>query len=217
MNILLVDDHPMTLEGYSSALMRGLQADITHLTKAYSCEEAWHALTKRAAAQQQFDLAIIDYGLPAFAEKNINSGGDLAGFIWKTMPNCKIIMITAHTEIIIVYDIAKKIRPQGLIIKNDVTPDLLQTVVQQVLEGNTFQSATVKSAITEIWKKQLMIDDNNRQVLLYLSKGFKVKELEQLICLTTSTIQKRIILMKKAFEVSDNSGLIKAAIKQGFL
>ena len=217
MNILLVDDHPMTLEGYTSALLNGPFSDTSNFTKAYNCEEACLAISKRAPLHLHYDLAIIDYGLPAYKEKNINSGGDLAGFIRLTMPNCKIIMITAHTEIIIIYEIVKKIRPQGLIIKNDVTPEILQMVVKTVIEGDTYQSPIVKSAVNEIWKKQLMIDDNNRQVLLYLSKGFKVKELEELIFLTTSTIQKRIILMKKAFEVSDNSGLIKAAVKQGFI
>lgn len=126
-------------------------------------------------------------------------------------------MITAHTEVIIVYDISKKVRPDGFIIKNDITPEKLQQAVNEILLGNQYQSPTVKSCINEIWKKELMIEDYNRQILLYLSKGFKTKELEEIICLTTSTIQKRIIRMKKAFDVTDNTGLVKEAIKQGFI
>jgi hypothetical protein len=45
----------------------------------------------------------------------------------------------------------------------------------------------------------------------------KIKELESIIHLTTSTIQKRIIRMKKAFDVTDDTGLVKEAIKQGFI
>jgi hypothetical protein len=34
-------------------------------------------------------------------------------------------MITANTEVVIVYDVVKKVRPEGLIIKNDITPEKL--------------------------------------------------------------------------------------------
>jgi DNA-binding NarL/FixJ family response regulator len=218
MNVLVVDDHPMTVEGYINALSEnpfGLYEPT--FTKANNCEEAYSTLLRATAAKQSFDLAIIDKGLPGYEEKSILSGSDLANFIRENMRNCKIIMITAHTEVIIVYDIAKKIRPEGLIIKNDITPEKLQQAVMEILQGNQFQSPMVKSCINEIWKKELMIEDQNRQILLYLSKGFKIKELEEIICLTTSAIQKRIIRMKKAFEVTDDTGLVKEAIKQGFI
>jgi DNA-binding NarL/FixJ family response regulator len=126
-------------------------------------------------------------------------------------------MITAHTEIVIIYDIAKKVRPDGLIIKNDITSEKLQQAIIEVLKGNQYQSPTVKRCINEIWKKELMIGDYNRQILLYLSKGFRIKELESFVHLTTSAIQKRVIRMKKAFEVTDDTGLVKEAIKQGFI
>jgi DNA-binding NarL/FixJ family response regulator len=62
-----------------------------------------------------------------------------------------------------------------------------------------------------------MVEDYNRQILLYMSKGFKIKELADIICLTTSAIQKRIVRMKKAFDVDDDNGLVKEAIRQGFI
>lgn len=218
MNVLVVDDHPMTVEGYISALsttLFGLYNPI--FAKAHNCEDAYSALLRNTTAKQAFDLAIIDKGLPGYEEKSIGSGSDLAGLIRENMPNCKIIMITAHTEIIVVYEIYKNVRPDGLIIKNDITPEKLQQAVIEIMQGNSYQSNTVKNCINEIWKKELMVEDYNRQILFYLSKGFKIKELEGVICLTTSAIQKRIIRMKKVFEATDNSGLVKEAIKQGYI
>jgi DNA-binding NarL/FixJ family response regulator len=218
MKVLVVDDHPMTVEGYINALVSepfGTNQPV--FTKAYNCEEAYFTLEQAVSKRESFAIAIIDKGLPSYEEKTILSGSDLATLIRQKMPNCKIIMITAHTEIIIIYDIVKKIRPEGLIIKNDITPEKLQQAVMEVLKGNQYQSPTVKNCINEIWKKELMIEDYNRQILLYLSKGFKIKELEGIICLTTSAIQKRIIRMKKAFDVTDDTGLVKEAIKQGFI
>lgn len=218
MNVLVVDDHPITVEGYINALLVspfGLNLPI--FSKAYNCEEAYSLISRSSTAKESFDIAIIDKGLPGYEEKSILSGDDLTAFIREMMPNCKIIMITAHTEIIIVYEIYKNVRPDGLIIKNDITPEKLQQAVIEVIKGNSYLSITVKNCINEIWKKELMVEDYNRQILFYLSKGFKIKELEGIICLTTSAIQKRIIRMKKVFEVTDDSGLVKAAIKQGFI
>tara|TARA_R110000868_G_scaffold111773_1_gene301507 strand:+ start:6153 stop:6809 length:657 start_codon:yes stop_codon:yes gene_type:complete len=218
MNIFLVDDHPMTVEGYSNALLEtpfGLCNPI--FTTAYNCEEAYASLLRKLSLNELFDVAIIDKGLPGYDTKSILSGSDLAIYIREMMPNCKIIMITAHTEVIIVYDIVKKVRPEGLMIKNDVTPQKLQQALTAIIAGEQYYSTIVKKCINEIWKKELMIEDYNRQILLYLSKGFKIKELESIIHLTTSTIQKRIIRMKKAFDVTDDTGLVKEAIKQGFI
>ena len=218
MNVLVVDDHPMTVEGYIKSLSEapfGLKSPI--FSKAYNCEGAYTSLMRSHESKNSFDIAIIDKSLPAYEEKSILSGSDLAIFVRELMPNCKIIMITAHTEIIIVYEIYKKIRPDGLIIKNDITPNKLQQAMVEIMEGNPFQSTMVRNCINEIWKKELMVEDYNRQILYYLSKGFKIKELEGVICLTTSAIQKRIIRMKKAFEAKDDSSLVKEAIKQGFI
>jgi DNA-binding NarL/FixJ family response regulator len=218
MNILIVDDHPITVEGYMNALLNEdsiIKKPV--FTKAYSCKEAYTNLTKTLKGKKIYDLALIDKGLPSYPEQSLLSGSDLAAFVKKSMPKCKIIMITAHTEVVIIYDIVKKLSPDGLIIKNDITPENLRTVVTEVLQGNVYQSPMVKICVNEIWKKDLMVDDFNRQILLYLSKGFKIKDLEGVINLSNSAIQKRVILMKNAFDVSDDTGLVKEAIKQGFI
>lgn len=218
MNILLVDDHPMTVEGFMNAL---LQVNFTKkkaaFSKVHNCKDAYNAIINASETFHPFDLAIIDQSLPGYPEQSIASGSDLALLIRKQMPDCKIIIVTAHTEVVIVYQIAKNIRPDGLIIKNDINPDNLQIIVSEVMQGKQYQSPMVKNCINEIWKKELMIEDSNRQILMYLSKGFKIKELESIVNLTSSAIQKRIIRMKKAFDVTDDTGLIKEAVKQGFI
>lgn len=217
MNVLVVDDHPMTVDGYINTLSGGFFGENPFFVKAYNCEDAYSILMKSVSAKKVFNIAIIDKGLPGFSEKSILSGNDLALVIREKMPNCKIIMITAHTEVIIVYDIVKKVRPEGLIIKNDITPEKLQQAVIDILQGMNYHSSTVKSCINEIWRKELMVEDSNRQILFYLSKGFKINELEGMVYLTSSSIQKRIVKMKDAFEATDNSGLVREAIKQGFI
>lgn len=214
MDVLIVDDHPMTVSGYIESLS-SKDFFLTPLSffKAYSCEEAFHKITSNPS----IELAILDYSLPPYLVENINSGSDLAKQIKKQNPHCKIIIITAHTEVITVYDIVKSAIPDGIIIKNDLTPENLPVAVLEVIQGTIFQSRSVKNILQEIWKKDLMIDDVNRQILLYLSKGYKVKDLEAVVMLSMSAIQRRISQMKDVFNVSEDSSLVKEAILQDFL
>jgi DNA-binding NarL/FixJ family response regulator len=215
MKILVVDDHPMTAEGYINSIEKGFNPGQISFTTANDCKDAYNIATDKQATP--FDIAIIDHRLPPYTEMNIFSGCDLALTIKKTMPGCRIIIITAHTEVLIIYDIYKKANPHGLIIKTDVTPANLPNIIKEVIAGGQYLSTTAKNCIREIWKKDLMIEDYNRQILFYLSKGYKVKELGDVIHLSHSTIQKRVINMKRAFDVSDDNGLIRQAIKQGFI
>jgi DNA-binding NarL/FixJ family response regulator len=214
MNILVVDDHPITVFGYIESLsLKGFFPQMPSFFKAYSCEEAIARLSSSIA----FHLAIIDYDLPSCDDENISSGIDLAKLVQRKHPNCKIIIITAHTKVLIVYSILKKIQPEGLMVKKDITPDNLPEKVLKILKGTNYQSPTVKNIIKEIWKKDLFVDDTNRQILLYLSKGYKIKKIEQSLLLSISAIQRRIAQMKVAFDVKEDSSLVEEAITQGFL
>lgn len=218
MNILLVDDHPMALDLYENVILE----KFTHLapiiiTKALNCREAYDAVMDIKGNGSAFDLAILDYSLPVYKERNILSGNDIANLISKENNSCKIIIITSHTEILLVYDILKKTKPAGIAIKNDITASGLKKMIEKVLNGDLYQSELVKMYIKEIWKKELLAEETNRQILFYLSKGYKVKELDRVIALATSTIQRRIIDIKKTFNVADDTSLIKEAIKQGFI
>jgi len=217
MNVLVVDDHPMTVAGYIESLSKtGLFPKQFIFTKAYNCEEAFNSI-ENTDSKNPFALAIIDQGLPAYKAAGILSGSDLAEAIRKKVPSCKIIMITAHTEVITIYNIFKKIQPNGLIIKNDISPENFPAAVSEIISGSTFQSPTAKAVIQEIWKKELMVDDINRQILMYLSKGYKIKNLEETLSLSISPIQRRIAQMKSAFNVTEETSLIREAILQGFL
>jgi len=214
MNILIVDDHPLTIEGYTKAIENVFTN--CNVTLAYDCREAYSEISK-VKSGQNFDIALIDMSLPEYAVQKLFSGIDIALLLRNIDPGCRIIMITAHTEYLIIYDIHKKIRPEGFTSKGELTPQNLVRIIQEVLDSEKYISPIVKDCISKIWQKDLMVDDYNRQILFYLSKGYKLKELDQVVFLAVSTIQRRVIQMKQAFDVPDDSSLVKVAIKQGFI
>ncbi len=218
MNIIVIDDHPMTIEGFTRVLGNDfLPVTELNVNTVLDLESAYNLIIKSHSTKNSFDIAIIDYTLSPFVAKNMNNGADMANFIRKKMPKCKIIIITAHTEVLLVYDIYKKAAPDGLIIKNDVTPLVLKIAVESVLRRKEYFSPMAFKCVSEILKENLMKDDLNRQLITFLAKGYKPKELESVLFLSKSAIEKRIYKLKKIFSVSDDSGLIKEVYRLGYI
>lgn len=217
MNVLLVDDHPMTVEGYVLALSKGSSRfSLPFFDKALSCEKAYH-LIENANNKFTYDVAILDMDLPSCIAPPIASGKELAVIIRNKMPSTKIIMITAHTELITIYDIWKSIKPEGFVIKNDLTPEGLLKIVEIVSDGEIYKSPLVEECIREIWKKEIIVEDYNRQIIYYLSLGFKLKELHEMIPISSGAIHKRMIKINSVFEVTDKEGLLKEVKRLGYI
>ena len=96
MNVLIIDDHPMTVEGYIQSLSKqSLSTFKTEFYKAYDCEQALNTIRNIHCSQKFLDLIIMDYGLPKYEKEEILSGSDLALFIKIIMPNTKILTLIA--------------------------------------------------------------------------------------------------------------------------
>lgn len=217
MQVLIIEDHPLIVDVYINCLSEKIFSSQTHKFRiARNCKEGFDLINNKVN-ENSFELAIIDQNLPPYPEENIFHGHHLAQLLKKKSPECKIVMITSHSEIITIYDIIKIVSPHGLIIKSDMNLENLLQGILQIIKGSKFYSSTVHQIIKEIWKKELMIDDKNRQILLYLSKGYKIQDLEPIVTLSVSSIKRRVSQLKESFESSDISSLIKEASVQGFI
>lgn len=218
LKILLVDDHPLIVEGYVLALAKDkenfLQASFE---KAFDCESAKKCIDLIVDNGDSFDLAIVDYSVPNAPDEKMEDGGDIIVYLNKVMPNCKTLMLTGHTEVLTIYEIVKNVRPDGLASKHEISPLSLISIVNQVLQGVRYQSDIVKHCLSEIVRKEMMYDDYNRAILVFLAKGYKLQELENHIPLSNPTIKKRLAKMKNAFGVNDTATLVQNAIKLGFV
>lgn len=216
--ILLVDDHPLIVEGYRMALSgHEAIAQSYFFERAFDCTEAKQKLDQAIEAGMPYDLALVDFSLPKGACSSWEDGGDIIRYIKKEMPTCRTITITGRTEILTIYEIVKNIKPTSIIGKNEITPQVLIDIVTTVLRGETYQSPLVKQCLEEMVYKEVMYDDYNRAILILLARGHKLVDLEHYIPLSTPTIKKRIAKMKTAFGSSDSANLVQDAIRQGFV
>lgn len=215
LNVLAIDDHMVVLEGYHS-IFKMLDGDHELVfTKANDCRSGYEVIESRKS--NPFHIAIVDYSIPDFAEKNLYSGQDMAMLLRKTMPACKIVMMTMHKEIEIMASILQGIKPEGFINKSDCNTDELADGFKAVIENNTYYSKTVSTYLKRI-EKGIVLDEVDTKIIMLLSKGIKNKNLSKYIPLSDSAIEKRKYKVKKMLDVNgDDEALITEARKQGYI
>ncbi|MBC7606045.1 MAG: response regulator transcription factor [Burkholderiales bacterium] len=218
-NILIVDDHPFIIEAYKNAI-KGYNSKGAYeftITQAKDCKTGYEAIT--APGIEPFGIAFFDLSMPTYEEKGIFSGEDLALLVKKEMPNCKIILLTMHTELLKINTIIKNINPNGLVIKNDLTFDELLLAFDKILKDENYYSQTVVKLVSQTQYDNIEIDAFDKQILFHLSKGTKTKDIPQYVPLSLSAVEKRKLNLKETLEIKGGSDidLIREAKNKGLL
>ncbi|MGV3695898.1 response regulator [Flavobacterium sp.] len=204
-NILIVDDHPFIIQAYRNALDKYSQQGYEFVvTQANNCKSGYESITE---SKTPFDVAFFDISMPEYAEKGIYSGEDLAALMKTEMPDCKIILLTMHTELLKINNIIKNINPSGLVIKNDLTFDELIFAFDKIINNESYYSQTVIKLVGQAQYNNIELDAFDKQILFHLSKGVKTKDLPQYIPLSLSAIEKRKLNIREVLEVKGGSDI----------
>ena len=218
--ILMIDDHPMIIEGYQNTLQfakaenQELRIDI-----ANNCDEALRFMDKSVTQNDPYNVLFVDISLPPSSDGTMNSGEDLAEYARKVLPQAKIIILTMFNESFRIHNIIKNIDPEGFLIKSDLTSSELASAFQAVLYNPPFYSGTVNSHIRKTITSDIFIDEKNRKILHLLSQGIKTKNLASHLDMSLSAVEKRKRQLKDLFCVEDGQDetLLEEARKQGFV
>jgi DNA-binding NarL/FixJ family response regulator len=220
LNIFMIDDHPMIIEGYKNILSFNNLGLHFNFTSALNCKEAYTILTNDN--QPPFDVVFIDLSLPPFEEKAIFSGEDLALLVKEKFPETKIIILTSHAEAFTLFDLQKKIKPNGLLVKSDFSAEELLVAFEYIIDGKTYESKTVSDAIKELLttgKNNVLLEEQNREIIRLLSKGILTKNLPNYMNLGQSAIDKRKAQIKECLSIKGGSDedIVREAKKHGFI
>lgn len=218
-NILIVDDHPMTVNGYINVLSEEEFEDFNlNFTKALDCEQAYHLITN---PDNNFKIAYLDLSLPPYPEKNILSGFDLGVLIRKTIPNCTIIILTMHSESTLVDRLIKDINPEGILCKSDIDIDEFVNAFKIIFlgKGETYMSHKISKSLKDKVFNNFHLDSYDKQILMRLSEGIATKNIPNYVPLSLSAIEKRKSQMKAVFLQGggDDHQLIEATKKIGII
>ncbi|MFV8282602.1 response regulator [Christiangramia marina] len=201
--VLLVDDHPLILEGYKNVLKKNSKNQFIIETS----NDLASTYLKITNASSPYDLVCLDMNMPAEESLDMVSGEDLALFIRKNYPEVRILVMTMSDDNFRLFNILKTINPEGFLIKKDIKPNNLVTAFNDILEGKSYYSHTVTNLLRKQIQSELILDSNDRKILYFLSKGLKTKDLPNEIPLSLAAIEKRKRIMKEAFQVEIKSDL----------
>jgi DNA-binding NarL/FixJ family response regulator len=220
LKILMIDDHPMIIEGYQNTLLftkkdnQELEIDI-----ANNCDEALSYMNKSVAMGLAYNILFVDISIPPSKDGVMSSGEDLAEYARKILPEAKIIILTMFNESFRIHNIIKTIAPEGFLIKSDLTSSELASAFQAVINNPPFYSGTVNNHIRKSIVSDIVIDDKNRKILHLLSQGVKTKNLASHLDISLSAVEKRKRQLRDIFDVQDGQDetLLNKARKKGFV
>lgn len=216
LQVLMVDDHPPIIEGYKSILSFNTFGYQLNTTAAHSCEGAYNIIVD---VKNPFDVVFLDLTLPPYPEKKIASGEDLVPIVKRYQPNAKIIILTSHSESIVLFKIMKEHHLDGVLVKSDFQSKELLTAFDTVVKGGSYFSETITKHQKSWDEKSKVMDSYNRQILLLLSQGVKTKNLPNMLHLSKSAIDKRKAIIKQIFGIDKGTDedILREARRQGLI
>jgi two-component system response regulator NreC len=214
--VLIIDDHPPIIEGYKAILSYNPFGYVPNTTSAFSCESAYELISTTNIV---FDIVMIDYTMPPYPRKNIHSGADLVPIIRQYLPKSKIMMMTSHSESLLLLKLKNECNPEGLLVKSDFHAEEFLVAFDTIVKGESYYSSTIKSLRHEEKESAKVLDSYNRQIIMLLSQGIQTKNLSDYLNLSKSAIDKRKVSIKEYFDIEKGTDedILREARKQGLI
>jgi DNA-binding NarL/FixJ family response regulator len=218
LNILIVDDHPFIIDLYIKIINmnNGGEYEFNFIT-AMSSEEAIRKINFQKTENKKINVALLDISIPSFGE--VKSGVDLILILKEHYLNCKIVIVTAFTEPLKIYNLIQKINIEVILCKSDIDFTNLSELFVSVNYEEKYMSKTVKKEISLLTKKKMNLDNLDLEIIEKMSQGIKTIDLPNFIPLSLSTIEKRKARLKIEFmgEKGSDKMLLEKVKKMGLL
>lgn len=209
LNVVIVDDHPLVLEGLKSLLAN--TEGIKNIHTAQTGAELNELITLHS-----FQLYIIDLDLPDI------DGFKLIHEIKQKHPDAIIIVSTMHEEIWIVNKL--KHPDINAVVFKSSAGEYIQKAIQTVLKGNTFYCPQFQKLYKEKDKVSNTPDTvesaptiRELDVLKAIAKGMSTHEISECLFISENTVEwHRKNLMVK-FGAKNATDLVIKALSKGYL
>lgn len=203
-NLVLVDDHQMVLEGLRAILAGSKEVTIkgafTNATDVLSFLEGNNAI----------DVIFLDINLPGM------NGYELCKLIKKKYPAIKVLALSTHTER---SGITRMIQngASGYLSKSADDKELLAAIrtayANGIYLGDEIQMELTSAGATALPK----ITRREKEILALIAEGKTTAQIAEALFLSHLTVEthRRNIMLK--FEVNNSAALIKLAIDNGLI
>ncbi len=207
--VLLVDDHPLFLEGVRAAL--GSDPSIEIVGEA---GDVAHAI--EAAAATEPDVVLMDLGLPD------GSGIDATRSVLAASPGTRVLVMTMSTDDDAVVA-AMRAGARGYVVKGAGRGDLLDAV-RTVAAGGAVFSPTVADRLGQFFAglaaqpgRELFpqLSEREREVLDLVARGYDNRRIARALYLSDKTVRNHVSAVIGKLEAPDRAEAIQRARRAG--
>lgn len=207
--LLLVDDHPIVLDGIKSHL--GAQPDFEVVGDAANGLDAI-----RKAKLTLPDVILLDINMPTM------NGLEAMGHLRKQVPNARVIILTMHDSKEYIAQIVR-LGARGYLLK-DCSPAELVSAIKAVHAGEVYFSPTVSKVLVEEMVDGKRTSDQpapaplterEREVLSLIAEGLLNKQIADRLGIGVRTIETHRERIMRKLDIHTVAGLTKYAIARG--
>lgn len=212
--ILIIDNRPMVVQGIkTSILSTNILKESVKVNVAYNYEDALKLGDYKYYQNIYFDIIILDVDINFSNSKSLAFGEDYLNKLKVLNPKSKIIALIRKKDNYRIYNIFRKLKPDGFIVENELDFMELKRVMLSVINRQSYFSKTIISILRKNNQFSISLDDFDRKILYFLSKGIKTKNLTDHILLSLSCIEKRKQRLKDVLQLNKGSDeqLVKEA------
>ena len=204
--LLVVDDHPMVLEGMRVMLQQISFVKLTAM--AYNAFEAIEALRQ----WPEIEVAIVDINLPDI------SGIDLAEKIRREFPQVKVLAMSTFNERSYISQMIQN-GASGYLVKS-ASKEEIEEAILCAHEGKMYLSAALQASGNKPYdlnEKLPLLTSREKEVLQLIAEGMTNPQIAQQLFISLHTVDSHRKNLLTKFEVNNTAGLIKLAAKYNMI
>ena len=203
-NVLIVDDHPMVLEG-----MKSMLSQISFVTIAGLAANAYEAMTFIKSASPQ--IVITDINMPEI------SGIELALKIRNEFPETRIIAMSTFKERSYISQMIQN-GASGYLLKS-ASREEIEEAILSVYEGKLYMSidAGLTAADKQELKNMPVLTSREKEVLELIAEGLTNPQIAARLFISQHTVDSHRKNLLTKFDVNNTAGLIKLAAKNNLI
>lgn len=203
--VLLVDDHPLVLEG-----IRAIIETFSHIEVVGATSNASEALI--IAGRTEPDVVMMDINMPEL------NGLDAIELFKEQHPTARLLMLSMHDSREYI-STSVMYGASGYVLKDVSTSEII-AAIEAVAAGGTYFSSGVSDVLMRVEsarKNAGPLTTREQSVLLLVADGKSSRDVAKLLEISTRTVETHRKNIKKKLGIATTAGLTRYAIESGII
>ncbi|MDR1650677.1 MAG: response regulator transcription factor [Synergistaceae bacterium] len=201
-SIVIADDHPLTRSGLAEWIKRNENFSLT--SEVEDGASAWEVIRSTRP-----DIALLDIQMPK------ETGISVAQKIKSHGLPTRVIMLTSFNAQPYVMA-SLRAGAMGFVLKTTAVREL-EIAIKQVMGGSFYLDSRVAGILSDRESLPEPLSAREREVLLATSRGFSIKEIASMLCITERTVQAHLTSVYSKFGCRGRSEALLVALKYGVI